>query len=135
MSKVEESRERFRQRYGITLTDAHAAIELQAIGGVFGANGFTTVAQADALADRLELSSGKVLLDVGSGRGWPGLYIARKTGCRAVLSDLPEPALRFAQARAEEDGIANRAAIVQGSAVQPPFRARSFDAVSHTDTL
>ena len=26
------------------------------------------------------------LLDVGSGRGWPGLYLAGRTGCRVVLT-------------------------------------------------
>jgi cyclopropane fatty-acyl-phospholipid synthase-like methyltransferase len=119
----------------MALTDAHAAIEREAIGGVFGANGYTTVTQADALGERLRLAPGKRLLDLGCGRGWPGLYLARKSGCNVVLSDLPEPALRFAQARSEKDGLAQQVEIVRGSAVQPPFRARSFDAVSHTDTL
>ena len=55
---------------------------------IYGANGYTTAAQANLLAQRLDLGPGKRLLDVGSGRGWPGLYLAASTGCTVVLTDL-----------------------------------------------
>ena len=34
------------------------------------------------------------LLDLGAGRGWPGLYLAVRTGCQVVLSDVPLEGLR-----------------------------------------
>ena len=66
-ARERKSRERFRQRYGIALTEAHAAIELEAIGGVFGANGYPTVAQADALGKRLGLAPGRCCSTWGAG--------------------------------------------------------------------
>jgi cyclopropane fatty-acyl-phospholipid synthase-like methyltransferase len=47
------------------------------------------MAQADTLAGELRLSAGDRLLDLGSGRGWPGLYLAASSGCQVVPSDLP----------------------------------------------
>jgi len=127
--------DRFRERYGQPVSDAAAAVERGAIGGSFGASGYTTLAQAGALAGRLELRPGVRLLDVGAGRGWPGLYLAAQTGCEVVLADVPAPALRAALARAEEQGLLSRSSIVMASGTHLPFRGRSFDAVVHTDTL
>jgi hypothetical protein len=79
----------FQQRYRNTPSLLASQIEQRVIGGDWGANGFTTMAQADTLADELHLSAADRLLDVGTGRGWPGLYVAAQTGCRVVLTDLP----------------------------------------------
>jgi hypothetical protein len=57
-------------------------------------------AQADTLASGLGLSAGDRLLDLGTGRGWPGLYLAARTGCRVVLADLPLDGLRVAAVHA-----------------------------------
>jgi len=114
---------------------ASLIVEREAIGANVGANGYTTVAQADLLAKRLRLGPDDLLLDIGCGRGWPGVYLAAATGCRAVLMDLPPPALAAAAKRADDQGLAERVSVVRGSATHFPFAARSFDAVSHTDTL
>jgi ubiquinone/menaquinone biosynthesis C-methylase UbiE len=135
MDKDAEIAERFRERYSLPVSDAALAVEREAIGANVGANGYTTLRQAEMLAEKLRLTRGTFLLDVGSGRGWPGLYLARSTGCSVVLSDIPEPALRVALGRIERKGPARRAAIVRASGTQLPFGTRSFDAISHTDTL
>jgi hypothetical protein len=95
-----QARALFQQRYGNRPSPTARQIEQRVIGGDWGANGFTTMAQADTLADGLGLSSGDRLLDLGSGRGWPGLYLAARTGCRVVLADLPLEGLRVAADRA-----------------------------------
>jgi cyclopropane fatty-acyl-phospholipid synthase-like methyltransferase len=125
----------FQERYSHATTDASLIVEREAIGANVGAVGFTTVAQADLLAESLELGPGKVLLDVGSGRGWPGLYLAQETGCTAVLSDLPDAAVRSALQRSQTLALDDRVRIVRASATHLPFAPRSFDAVSHTDAL
>ena len=125
----------FRERYGRASSDAARVLERIVIGGDFGANGYTTVAQADLIAARLHLQAGDRLLDVGSGRGWPGLYLAKVTNCSVVLSDLPEEGLRTARERAAVEGIGDRASAVVASARQLPFRHESFDAIVHTDVL
>jgi O-methyltransferase StaMB len=93
------------------------------------------MAQADTLADELHLSAAHRLLDVGTGRGWPGLYLAARTGCRAVLTDLPLEGLRVAANRAASEGLAARTGVVASAASGLPFRAGSFNVVIHTDVL
>jgi SAM-dependent methyltransferase len=125
----------FQQRYGNRPSPTARRIEQRVIGGDWGANGFTTMAQADTLASGLGLSARDRLLDLGSGRGWPGLYLAARTGCRVVLTDLPLEGLRVAADRAAAEGLAARVGVVVAAASGLPFRAGSFDAVVHTDVL
>lgn len=110
-------------------------VEQQVIGADYGADGYTTRAQADDLADRVALGPGTRLLDLGCGRGWPGLYLATITGCHVVLSDIPVQGLRAASGRARADGLAARAQVVAAGGAQLPFRASVFDAVVHADVL
>ncbi len=130
-----EPRDLFAERYGRPGSDATQDLERLVIGSDFGANGYTTVAQADLLAERLGLSEGKRLLDVGSGRGWPGLYLAKMTGCTVVVTDLPEEAMRSASHRAGAEGLSARAGVVVSSAWSLPFGSASHDAIVHTDVL
>ncbi len=129
----DEVLERFSVRYAEEGTDAGLLVERRVIGANVGANGYTTLAQADMLVDVLALSPDSLLLDLGSGRGWPGLHIAARTGCRAVLADVPEPAVRVARRRSAE--TSGRVSVLRASGTHPPFAARSFDAICHADTL
>jgi 2-polyprenyl-3-methyl-5-hydroxy-6-metoxy-1,4-benzoquinol methylase len=130
-----QARALFQERYRNIPSSLTCQIELRVIGGDWGANGFTTVTQADTLADKLGLSAGDRLLDLGSGRGWPGLYLAARTGCRVVLTDLPLEGLRVAADRAASGGLTARTGVVASAATGLPFRAGSFDVVIHTDVL
>jgi SAM-dependent methyltransferase len=133
--RQDEILKRFTDRYSLGVSSALNAVEKEAIGAVVGANGYTTVAQAEQLLDVLDLNSSKWLLDIGAGRGWPGLYLSERSECRAVVTDIPRPAIAAARLRADELGLAGRchSALANGSAL--PFRSASFDAVVHTDTL
>jgi hypothetical protein len=95
-----QARALFEERYGVAPPPLARQIERRVIGGDWGANGYTTIAQADTLADKLGLSATDRLLDIGAGRGWPGLYLAATTGCRVVVTDLPLEGLRGAADRA-----------------------------------
>ena len=130
-----EANERFSQRYGEERGDVVRAIELAVIGGDWGANGYTTIAQADQLAAVLELSPGSLLLDIGAGRGWPGLYLAATTGCSVVLADVPAEGLASARERGQREGLGDRAWPLNASARDLPFPVKTFDAVVHTDVL
>jgi ubiquinone/menaquinone biosynthesis C-methylase UbiE len=127
--------ERFAERYRVVPSDAARLIEQAVIGGDWGANGYTTMAQADRLASELGLGPESVLADIGCGRGWPGLYLAARTGCKVVLSDVPKEALRIAKGRAISEELEPRVTVVCASAIQLPFASESFDAVVHTDVL
>jgi hypothetical protein len=64
--------EDFEQRYRVKPTEVTRQIERAAIGGDWGANGYTTVNQADRLGRELSLGPGSMLLDLGAGRGMAG---------------------------------------------------------------
>src|SRR2546430_2316273 len=83
-------------------------------------------AQADLMAEVLGRRGGQRLVDVGSGRGWPGVYLSKATGCAAVLTDIPEQGLRVAKERAAIEGVAERTMAVVASARRLPFAPESF---------
>jgi cyclopropane fatty-acyl-phospholipid synthase-like methyltransferase len=131
----QERRATYDARYQSAILDGYRQIEIDAVGSDYGNNGFTTVAQTGLLLDALALGRDDHLLDVGSGAGWPGLYLAQRTGCRVVVSDLTVPGMRQATQRAAVDGLSDHARAVVASARHLPFRPDSFDAMVHTDVL
>jgi ubiquinone/menaquinone biosynthesis C-methylase UbiE len=135
MTKRRELEARFRERYSAPVVEAARIVEREVIGANVGANGYTTVRQADLLAGRLDLGKDTLLLDIGSGRGWPGVYLARNTGCRVVLTDPQEAALAAALERSKPKALSRSVSAFQASATHMPFARRSFDAITHTDTL
>ncbi len=128
----DELMERFSNRYAAEGTPAGRLVERRVIGATVGANGYTTVAQADQLIEALALSPESRLLDLGSGRGWPGLHLAARAGCHTMLTDVPEAAVRTAQRRAD---ASDRVSVALASGTHLPFATHSFDAICHADTL
>ena len=112
-----------------------ARIERTVLGISYGGTAYTTIGQADLIAERLELDEHMLLLDVGTGSGWPGIYLAASTGCRAVLADVPVDGLGRALERVRRDGLGDRVAVVAANGQNPSFRSESFDAISHADVL
>jgi protein-L-isoaspartate O-methyltransferase len=127
--------DRFAQRYGENRGDAGRAIIIAVFGANIDVNGYTTVAQAKRLADALKLRPGMVLLDVGAGAGWPGLHIAKVTGCDLVTGDQPRPALMRAVANTGHYGLDGRCSVVQVTATRLPFASSCFDAIVHADVM
>jgi hypothetical protein len=134
-AQEQDARDRFADRYRQERVDIVREIEQRVIGGDWGANGYTTIAQADELAKRLLLHRGHLLLDLGAGRGWPGLYLAATTGCSVLLADLPLEALTVANDRIATEHLDARAWCVNASARDLPFPTAAFDAIVHTDVL
>ncbi|HVM53036.1 MAG TPA: methyltransferase domain-containing protein [Acidimicrobiales bacterium] len=125
----------FSGRYAVPTSATLREIERRVLGEAWGVNGYTTVTQADALGRALELRPGQRLLDVGTGRGYPALYLAARTGCAVVGTDLPHQPLAAARRKsASENAEPNGFFVVAGGAAQP-FRSKSFDAVVLTDVL
>ena len=116
-------------------TRAHLVVEREVIGANVGANGYTTVSQADELSRLLRLRREDRLLDIGAGGGWPGLYLAEKSGCEATLLDISDADLRRSVQRAAGANVYSRCSFFRGTATALPFRPRSFEALVHTDVL
>lgn len=125
--------ERFGPRYRLADREPIRRLGRAVIGADYGASGYTTREEADQIGDLLGLGPGDLLLDLGAGRGWPGLYLSRTTGPTVVLADLPIEGLRAARDRADREAL--RASMVVASARHPPFGLGSFDGIVHTDVL
>jgi cyclopropane fatty-acyl-phospholipid synthase-like methyltransferase len=127
--------ERFSKQYELSRSDVMRRIERSVCGCDYGATSWTTFDEARILGEMLALKPGKRLLDVGSGSGWPGLYLAKETGCDIAMIDLPLSGLRIAMERAMADQVAGAcsAAVADGAAL--PFRSGWFDAILHSDVL
>ena len=110
-------------------------LERSVCGCDYGGTSWTTRQEAERIAQLLQLRPGAKLLDIGAGTGWPGLYLARLTGCNVVLADLPLASLRMAVERATADSLSHRCEVVAADAAALPFRDFSFDALSHSDVL
>ena len=132
---MDDGFDRFRERYERPHAEVVDVIEQADIGAVYGANGYTTRDQVDLIADRLRLGEDDLLLDVGTGCGWPGVHLAATTGCRVVATDVPVVGLARAARRAVADGIGDRVDVVAATGQQPPFRDGAFDAICSTDVL
>ena len=136
MPEVSKTRlDEFLQSYGRQRSRAELQVEREVFGTNAGIASFTTPAQADTLATLLELTPESLLLDVGSGTGWPALYLAERSGCRAVLTDVPLTGVRSAAATAASRGLGRRCAVVAASGTRLPLRPRTFDAVVLSDVL
>lgn len=123
----------FRERYRIVTDPAMRRAERSVIGGDYGASSYTTMEQADYLAGCLELEPGRLLLDIGSGSGWPGNYLAASTGCSAVLADPTLEGMAVARQRSLDDRLGTSAVVAYGEAL--PFRNRVFDAATSSDAF
>ncbi len=135
MTVEREEWERRQQGYRLLSADPLKAAERDVLGSDYQANGYTTRAQADELGDLLGLGPGMTLLDLGSGCGWPGVYLASHHGCRVVSVDPVLAGAVASRSRVDADGLSHRSWSLVGDATGLPLRARSVDAIVHTDVM
>lgn len=130
-----ELQDKFENYYKLSQESAVLSIESRVCGCRYGASGWTTRNQADDLVASLKLQAGVRLLDLGSGSGWPALYLAEKSGCDAVLVDSSETGLSAAADRIRSDGMSATVSTVVADATDLPFAEGSFDSINHSDLL
>ena len=123
----------FRERFRMVNDPAMLNAERNVIGGDYGATSYTTMGQADELARCLELGPGKTLLDIGSGSGWPGSYLAASTGSTSILTDPTLEGMAVATERSQRDRLDATAVVASGSAL--PFKEGVFDASTSSDVF
>lgn len=114
---------------------AMQAIERGVCGCDYGATSWATRAEADLIVGMLGLRPGLRMLEIGAGSGWPALYMAARTGCDVVLTDLPLDGLRIAARRAIDDRLSGTCLAAVADAACLPFASGTFDALSHSDVL
>ena len=134
---VEEKsqRSRLNNLYQVGQTPLMLSIERSVCGCDYGATSWTTQSEAEQMVSLLQLRRQAVLLDLGSGAGWPALYLAKLTGCDVALVDLPIEGLRIARGRALMENESSGCWVAVADAAELPFAAASFDALCHSDLL
>jgi SAM-dependent methyltransferase len=83
----------------------------------------------------LELKPGQALVDLGCGRGGPGLWLAREAGVSLVGVDFSPVAVDRAADRAGLFGLAGRARFVVGDLTQTGLAAATADAAVSIDAF
>ena len=128
-------RRRFEETYKRSLLPVMASITRSVCNCDYGGTSWTTREEADVFATLLGMRPGLRLLDIGAGSGWPGLYLARTSGCDVMLVDLPVTGLRIAMDRAVRDRMVGECWVAVADAAHLPLGDCSFDAISHSDVL
>ena len=132
--KEHDVRQRFAARYGEARTDVIQQIERAVIGGDWGANGYTTMQQADQLATALRLGPERgcwTSAPDGAGRACTSPPARAARSCSATS---PAKAYGWQWPRRHRKVIGPAVAVV-ASARALPFRPAMFDAVVHADVL
>lgn len=109
-------------------------LEREVLGCSYGGTSWTTRSQADRIAGKLALKPGSMMLEVGSGTGWPAIYVSSLSGARLTMVDLPMNALKSARSRSLSD-LEQPAGIIQANGAALPFHGERFDALGHSDVL
>jgi SAM-dependent methyltransferase len=122
--------------YGNFKADLYTQIRREAFGEDIGQNSWLTSDEQDEFLKWLNLSPGKILLDVACGAGGPALRIAALSGCSVEGVDVHEQAIQTANALAADRGLAQRAhfRLTDASAVLP-FGDGNIDAITCIDAI
>ena len=96
---------------------------------------FVTMTDLRTIAKNLNISPGKSFIDIGCGRGGPGLWIARETGANYIGIDLSENAIKEAQHRSVNFKIKGIAKFQVGNMYSLNFSENSFDGAISIDVI
>lgn len=134
-----DSQTRFEQTFTGPASPVRARIWQQVYGPEYPAwadpFSYVSVTELRSFTHKLHVAPGQCLVDVGCGRGGPGLWVAAVTGARLVGIDPDEAALAAARCRAVRAGMAARASFRPGTFSDTGLRGGSAQAVMSIDAL
>jgi ubiquinone/menaquinone biosynthesis C-methylase UbiE len=96
---------------------------------------FVSVDLLGHVARALALSPGQILVDLGCGRGGPGLWLAKSQGASLIGVDFSAVAIQQATDRAALFGLVDTARFVVGDLAATGLPAATADAVVSIDAL
>ncbi|MFX1569066.1 MAG: class I SAM-dependent methyltransferase [Promethearchaeota archaeon] len=98
-------------------------------------DGFVSLTEMQTIAKNLNVGPGKTFVDLGCGRGGPGLWIARETGANYIGIDFAETAIEGAKHRAKNFKIQGTFKFQVGNMVSLNFLENSFDGAISIDVI
>src|SRR5213592_1411466 len=111
-------------------------IREETFGQDIGQNSWTTVDEYDRFLSWLDLRPEHHVLEIASGSGGPGLYVAKRTGCSVTGIDANEAGVATATQSAADSNQADRLTFTVADANSPlPFDDDSFDAILCIDSM
>jgi SAM-dependent methyltransferase len=139
MARLPWQEDRYRDLFGAGTSDLLAGIWRDAYADDYPEEaepfGFVTKADLGALVDALKIDGTATLLDVGCGRGGPGLWIARETGCTLIGLDILAEAIAHADRLAARFGRTGRAKFAVGTFTDTGLPDASVDAIMSVDAF
>jgi SAM-dependent methyltransferase len=97
--------------------------------------GFLTRSELGYISGQLELAPGDRLVDLGCGRGGPGMWLAREAGAELVGIDVAPEGVAEARSRVAEFGLRGRARFTTASCTETGEADDTFDAAVSIDAL
>ncbi len=98
-------------------------------------NSYVTLTELRRMAQALAVGPGHTFIDLGCGRGGPGLWVARETGASLIGLDPIAVALEQAADRARAFGVADRARFQVGDVQATGLEPASLDGAMSVDAL
>lgn len=129
----------FSEEFAAPESAVHARVWAAVLGAEYPAEvapySYTTRSELARIATEVQVGPEDLLVDVGSGRGGPGLWVAATTGARYLAVDIAEAGLTEVKRRAEHLGLGDRAATAEGSFESLPIPDGHAAAVMSIDAL
>ena len=97
--------------------------------------GFVTKTDLNTIAELINIEEDGALLDIGCGKGGPGMFVADKTKAKLIGIDIDENAVNHAKALKEKLKLGTQAAFQVGSFRETHLPSLSIDAIMSVDAL
>lgn len=96
---------------------------------------FLTKTDLQQFVSNLSIGQGQVFLDLGCGRGGPGLWVARETGANLTGIDISEVAINHAASRIVEFDLEGQAQFRVGDFINTKCSDEGYDGAMSVDAL
>ena len=129
----------FEQMYRKTKSESFRDIFREVYGSEYpeeaNPDGFVSNTDLQNIVDHLNVGPGDRIIDLGCGRGGPGLWISQKTGVAYLGIDLSENAVKQANERAKAFGIRDNVKFESGDISSLNYPDNSFNGAISIDAL